>query len=451
MVHSVKTPVIFYGGGCLGKIFAKKAAKYGINLICFIDGNFTREIDTLPVYKPDSLPRLLSENEGAAVVITTNKPDFIVQIKENLQRLGVKPEQVYGSFDDFFSDVYIESEKCYCPNLLSILMFGHKFVRYCCEPTVNYFPASTVPSEMQNRDGLEVAYNRFLVKRKEAFTSAKKGLIPLGCKNCRMLTAQEIPDNQPKLLAITVNFYPSVCNADCVYCGWGFSNDKDCNVQEAKKFQLSKFITEELIKLKSNSMISERATIIYESGEIAITPDNKFLLSYALDNPDFIFRISTNAIIYSPLISQIISQNKESYVAVDMDAGTPETYLKVKGVNKFYKVIENLKKYVTHGKVEVKYIIIPDMNDDEVNLCGTVNVAKELKLKSMVISPEFQLINSKDQFAKRKMLYSAAKLMNILTENDIRTDFFVGWLDRDIKEIKRLATQMKCIDGEVLH
>jgi len=448
VIHSVKTPVIFYGGGCLGKVFAKKAAEYGINLICFIDGNSTGEIEALPVYKPDSLPQLLNENEGAAVVVTTNKPDFIVQIKENLQKLGVKPEQVYGSFDDFFSDVYIESEKCYCPNLLNILMFGTKHIRYCCEPTVNYFPVSSVPSEMQNRYGLEVAYNNFLVKRKEAFTSAKNGLIPLGCKNCRMLTAQKIPDKQPKILSVCVNFYPSVCNADCVYCNLGFSNDMNCNLQEAKKFQLSKFMVQELIKLKKNNMIAETALISYESGEITIIPDNKILLSYAIDNPDFKFLISTTAIVYNPLISQIIAQNKESFIRVDMDAGTPETYLKIKGVNKFYKVIENLKKYATYGNIQFKYIIIPDMNDDEANLYGAVNVAKELKLKSMVISVEFSLIKSDDRFVKRKMLYAAAKLMNILTENDIRADFFLGLLDSEIKEIKRLATQMKCIDSD---
>jgi len=447
MVHSVKTPVIFYGAGCLGKAFAKKTAKYGINLVCFIDGNFIGEIDKLPVYKPDSLPRLLSENQGAAVVITTNKPDFIVQIKENLQRLGVKSEQVYDSFDDFFPDVYVQSEKCYCPNLLDFLIFGHKFLRYCCYPRGNYFPVSNVPSEMQNLDGLKAAYNKFLVKRKEAFTSAKNGLIPLGCKNCYMLTAQEIPEKQPRFSTIVANFYPSVCNADCVYCSWGFSNDRDCNLQEAKKFQFSKFMAELLMKLKSDNMISKETAISYESGEIAILPDNEFILSFAVDNPDFRFTILTNAIVYNPLISQILSQNKEAYIRVDMDAGTPETYLKVKGVNKFYKVIENLKKYVAHGKVEVKYVIIPDMNDDDANLYGAVNVAKELKLKSMVISPEFQLINSGNPFVKRKMLYSAAKLMNMLTENDIDVGLYF-WLDKEIKEIKRLAMQMKCINGE---
>jgi len=449
MIHSVKTPVIFYGGGCLGKAFAKKAAEYGINLVCFIDGNFTGEIEALPVYKPDSLPWLFKENEGAVVVITTNKPDFIVQIKENLQRLEVKPELVYGSFDDFFSDIYIESEKCYCESLLRCMRFGTKHIRYCCSPGDNDFKVSTITSEIQNLDGLEAAYNKFLVKRKEAFDAAKKGLIPIRCKNCHGLTAQEIPNEQPKFLDISTNFYPSVCNANCVYCGvCGISDDERCNLQKAKNFQFSKFIAKEFVKLKNNNMISEAAIIRYDSGEIAIAPDNEFLLSFALDNPDISHIIMTNAIVYSPLISQVISQSKKALVRVDMDAGTPETYLKVKGVNKFYKVIENLKKYVVHGNVEAKYIIIPDMNDDEANLYGAMNVAKELKLKSLTMAPEFFYKKKGDRFVKRKMLYATAKLMNILMENDINANFYCDWLDNEIKEIKRLAAQMKCIDSD---
>jgi len=441
-MHSVKTPVIFYGCGKVGKEIAKRALKYKMNAVCFIDGNFTGEVEILPVYKPDSLPRLLGENEDAVVVITTIKPDFITQIKENLHRLEVKPEQVYGSFDDFLSDVYIENEKRYCWHLLFDLEFGDRSTMYCCGARTHYYPVSTIPNEMQNIDGLKIAFNNFLTKRKEAFDAAKKGLIPFGCENCYHLTDQEIPDELPKFSIIGVNFYPSVCNADCVYCGRGrLSNDKCNNLQEAKKLQFPKFIVEELVKLKNNNMISEETTICYNSGEISITPDNELLLSYAIDNPNFIYVILTNAIVYSPLISQILSQNKRSRIMVDMDSGTPETYLKVKGVNKFYKVIENLKKYVAHGTVEVKYIILPDMNDDDANLYGTVNVAKELKLQSLTIALE--TFEKRDKFVKRKMYYAAAKLMNILAENDIKTVFHYDWIYEEIKEVKRLAAQMK--------
>ena len=55
---------------------------------------------------------------------------------------------------------------------------------------------------------------------------------------------------------------------------------------------------------------------------------------------------------------------------ISPDSGTNKTYKKIKRVNKFKNVWKNLKNYVkvaknnTKAHVEVKYIVIPDVNDN---------------------------------------------------------------------------------------
>jgi molybdenum cofactor biosynthesis enzyme MoaA len=79
-------------------------------------------------------------------------------------------------------------------------------------------------------------------------------------------------------------------------------------------------------------------------------------------------RIHSSGIKYSPAIAEAIQRGVLN-VVISIDSGCDKTYKKVKNVNAYKKVIENMRKYAeanTHGYglMPSKYIIIPNVNDN---------------------------------------------------------------------------------------
>ena len=70
---------------------------------------------------------------------------------------------------------------------------------------------------------------------------------------------------------------------------------------------------------------------------------------------------------------------------VSIDAGTRETFHKIKGVDGFERVCENLQEYHKAGCVTLKYIFLPGINDKKEDIDGFVDLCIELKCKIVVI------------------------------------------------------------------
>jgi molybdenum cofactor biosynthesis enzyme MoaA len=71
--------------------------------------------------------------------------------------------------------------------------------------------------------------------------------------------------------------------------------------------------------------------------------------------------IHTNGVVLSRAILAALPTMTGSIVT-SIDAGTPETFYKIKGVNLFHQVLENLREYalVANTKVTAKMILTPD-------------------------------------------------------------------------------------------
>ena len=451
--YDMQTPIIFCGAGKWGKYLAKKAiTEFYMNVVCFIDRSLSGDVEVspgvnVPCHGYDEIPGILSENEDCIIIIATRKSEFFLEIESKLINLNVQPERIVSSWNDYLSNVFVPSEKCYCLHSLNHMLIGSKALRFCCGPLNNYYLVSELPLNMQNHQSLDVALSTFLERRKTTFNAAKNGLIPIMCSNCPSLEKKSLPQKQPQITFVALSFYPAVCNADCVYCNCGFSNKQLCNPKEAKKFEIHKFAAKTLTRLRQDNILSNIVTCHLTAGEVSIASDKDYILDYAIENTGDTFVISTTGIIFDQKIAYTLSANINSSLRVDMDAGTPETYLLVKGTNKFYQVFRNLKKYCEHGNVMLKYIIIPNYNDDEANFKGIVNIAKELGLKSMNIDREYKHIKRNDKFITRKILFAAAKLNIMLMNEGIEGKFRLhAWSSEHIKEVERFTILLKNIE-----
>ncbi len=75
-------------------------------------------------------------------------------------------------------------------------------------------------------------------------------------------------------------------------------------------------------------------------------------------------------------------------VEVSIDAGTPETYARVKGKDAFDRVVSNLVEYSRSGKIQLKYIVMKD-NLEDADINGFLNLARLINVESVMVTPEW--------------------------------------------------------------
>ena len=126
---------------------------------------------------------------------------------------------------------------------------------------------------------------------------------------------------------------------------------------------------------------------------------------------------SSSGIKYSPVIAKGISTGQLS-VVVSVDSSSKEIYKKIKQTDKYETVCKNLKKYAKsqRGSYNVisKYIIIPEINDNTVEIDNWLKFNKDNNIGIIVIDIENSWLNRyrKEEPDKRiidLMKYVAAK------------------------------------------
>ena len=290
------------------------------------------------------------------------------------------------------------------------LAFNHKTLSFCCgtgqrkKPPL--FPYLSSPEETI----VNFLNNKKLIRAK--LRAGNDNLIP-SCRGCpRLIKYESDAAEDDKLEYINLSFYPSVCQSKCIYCG--YANNKVLNnYEEAKKTNYARHINGILPYLKENRCLDEANLIIQCSpGEITIHPHKDLILNALKGYQSVIF---TNSFAYDGEIAEIL-RTTNSYVQTDIDAGTRETFKEVKGLDMFVKVVDNLGKYNQSGKVTVKYLVLPGVNDGDKDFDGVVDILKSLGLNNLLISKD-----NRHQSTEYwdKVCRSIAVLMNKLSMNGI--------------------------------
>ena len=102
--------------------------------------------------------------------------------------------------------------------------------------------------------------------------------------------------------------------------------------------------------------------------------------------------------IYDKSIAEILAGNR-GYLVVSVDAGTRETFYKVKGVDAFDRVCDTLRRYSDKSEkaIYLKYIFLPGVNDNKAEVDSFFALATDVKAARVIISsdkPNPHLVNS---------------------------------------------------------
>lgn len=136
--------------------------------------------------------------------------------------------------------------------------------------------------------------------------------------------------------------------------------------------------------LEEKKLVANYTLLGLAGGEITIHPKRDELLEAA---QQYDVELLTNGFLYNEKVAQLVSR-KNSLMGISIDAGTHETFKKVKGFDNFEQVLDNVRKYHDKGgNIAVKYIFVPE-NSGEEDIRGFVDFCSERKFRSVDLSAD---------------------------------------------------------------
>ena len=211
-----------------------------------------------------------------------------------------------------------------------------------------------------------------------------KGDIPNICKGCPSLREKDW-DGSMQLKYILINHWEN-CPLDCVYC---HTHDRKKFLNSMKPWKILPVLKD---ALKQN-MLSYNGNVNITGGEPTVLKEFPDLMKFFLEKTNIFIMINTAAFDYSKWIRKAIEQRRSS-VTISIDAGTRETYKKIKNRDWFKRVVDTVKKYkkgldpITASLVSLKYIFIPGYNDNLEEVQAWLKLVKELGITNLQLELE---------------------------------------------------------------
>ncbi len=266
-----------------------------------------------------------------------------------------------------------------CNLILHGLCFFTGAVASCCNSPVDQIGNQKPPLLFENYKGELVPPEELFKKIREHSNKFKNGGCPESCKNCCFIQEQDWDEGKYINEVTITNF--SCCNADCIYCANNLSSNERFN-DYYNILPILKYYKDEGVLVKG-------CEFHISGGEFTIYQEcDEILKEFGMTDYAKII-ISSNCIRYSDALAKSMEIGS-TYIIHSLDCGSRETFKKIKRVDAFDKVIDNLKKYTFNAKQQLtlKYIIIPNVNDNLDEFGKFLNIAASLQVRRIEIEIE---------------------------------------------------------------
>lgn len=275
------------------------------------------------------------------------------------------------------------SEYLSCEWINGGIEFRKDCIRICCFGYLQDQDESDTVL-IENYNGEKIDWDELLKKKQELKELNKSGVILPACKNCIYLEKKKW-DEEVFFDHVTLNHW-SKCNCNCTYC---YTADEKKDSKNKKNYNVLPFFKE--MYEKNILRATPQSCITFGGGEPTILEGFEDLINFLLSKNFNNIRINSSGIKYSKSIEKGLKAGTISLV-VSPDSGTKETYQKIKQVNCFNKVWDNIKKYAKMQKepslLKVKYIIIPGINDNKEEIDKWFDLVLKYGVKAVSLSVE---------------------------------------------------------------
>lgn len=258
----------------------------------------------------------------------------------------------------------------YCSQMFEMLNFFDCFISPCCSIRNIKIPTYAFAGGILEIESYE-EYLRSIMTGKHL-----DRLICRGCPNIKT-TEKGLPSFKFKTLLL--NMHALFCNCKCEYCiQWQQLNKK-----------IPYDIMPTLKILHENGYLDQNALMNWGGGEPSIYRGFERISTWILEH-GYRQHAYSNGIRFSPAISRLLETNN-GRVNFSLDSGTRGTYEKIKGVDKFDKVISNIKRYraVTNSRNIVLKYIIYERNNNFYEIQKFLELAQDLGVNEIHYSYNF--------------------------------------------------------------
>jgi len=305
----------------------------------------------------------------------------------------------------------------FCPRIGRYLFIDRNSLSICCEPN------RTIIKHAANIEDSIKAYYELCENLNYKLSIGEK----TRCDGC-VLLKEGVDAAIPKI--DLVRFGSGLrdatrCNFRCNYCVYGEHNGKikgiDMSVLDVLNF------------IETHLMITK---IDYYGGELLVSENRDKIIDIFRRN-DWSIRIGTNCSVFSENLLDLIKQGK-TMLEVSLDAGTVPTFSKLKGVNMFEKVKQNLLKYASASKgsmIHLKYVLFDGINDDEENINGFIDIISEVRPGKIILAHDVRHRAVLSDSEKKAINFLTLKYQKERIPISVQTN---GFNSRDLPFLKEL-------------
>ena len=342
-----------------------------------------------------------------------------------------KYEKMYAFFmkNKNFNEAFIqetrklEKKSWSCSDLQNSIFFGPDEIRTCCK---RFFYRGEMKGDVvllktkkKNLDALAIRKSK-----QNLIEDINKGN-ETPCTGCPYLEFKDWHENSKKGYDYISMEYHSICNLKCSYCSDKYYGG--LNVQ----YDIEKLIND---LIKTNTF-DDNATFIWGGGEPTIVKNfNKLINVIIKALPNSKQKVLSNSVKFSRHIKNLLNSGRIDLVT-SIDAGSEETFLKIRGKNRIYQVLENLYRYSKKcpEKVVIKYIFT-EGNLELNEIIKFVAKIRKMNLTKNVfqISTDFN-----DETINVKQLQLIVSMYGFLIEIGVRIIFLDDLIINRLRQINK--------------
>ncbi|HAU86732.1 MAG TPA: hypothetical protein DCW90_14945 [Lachnospiraceae bacterium] len=238
-------------------------------------------------------------------------------------------------------------------------------------------------------DSPETSIQNIIAERNRIMEESKQSTYLTTCAKCPFFNPMKSKDDG-HVHFVNINMYPAPCQSKCIYCVVHSSDSGKFDYSRNGKAYENMFSAIECA-LKSG-IIAPDALWQVASGEVTIHPFKERIYELMADKTS---KFLTNCFKFDEELATILERNPKAVINLSIDAGTVETWFKVKGVNNFDTVLQNLNRYSSKcsnpEQITLKYIVLPGVNDNLEDYQALAQIMKSLHIKELIISRDNRL------------------------------------------------------------
>lgn len=248
----------------------------------------------------------------------------------------------------------------------------------------------------------------------EYLDRTRKGILsgeipmPDGCRNC-FSNRRAYIYRSLKLNSFDFSFR-GWCNYKCEYCSAHHPDLKGYN----DRFSLEEYLKE----LERRDMANDIFSVLYAVGEPTLNEKRFGLYEYCREKQYFL-DVFSNCSVFDEALFRL-AHEIPVIIRSSVDAGGPETYARIKGVDRWEKMLENVRRYkqAPFLALNPKYLFVPGINDTEEDILGFADVCAEWNVD--FVTPVFSFLS--DEYSDSSHAKQMFKLMvDRLAEHNIFT------------------------------